>query len=314
MSTSNPAVTAAAPVSKPRTRRKLHYKAMVTGILFLIPSVILITFAVFIPTVWNLLLSFQNWDGYLERSWVGFANYKEVFHDSTTRESLYHSVELAVVSTLFALVLGVALAAFVYKLGRKEGALYRLFIYMPAMLPLAIIGLLFAFIYNPEMGLINQFLRLVGGDSLTQAWLENQHTVMAAIIVVGIWRIAGLTMMLCFAAMQGIPTSLFESCRLDGAGYGRQFFSIVLPLIRPIIQLSAVFTLVMQFKTYDLVFVMTGGGPGTISKTIPLQMIDTAFNYNEYGLSAAMGFTLTVVVAGFIWIANRVLGGESYEY
>ncbi|SFT06629.1 carbohydrate ABC transporter permease [Paenibacillus sp. BC26] len=297
-----------------RTGRRLHYKTVVTGILFLIPSAVLITFAVFIPTVWNLLLSFQEWDGFLERNWVGFANYKEVFSDELTRSSLYHSVELAVISTLFALLLGVALAAFIFKLGRKEGAVYRLFIFMPTMLPLAIIGLLFAFVYNPEMGLINQFLRLVGGDSLTQAWLENRHTVMASIIVVGIWRIAGLTMMLCFAAMQGIPSSLFESSRLDGAGYGRQFFSIVLPLIRPIVQLSAVFTLVMQFKTYDLVFIMTGGGPGTISKTIPLQMIDTAFNYNEYGLSAAMGFTLTIVVAVFIWITNRLLGGQSYEY
>ncbi len=293
---------------------KLHYKTALTGILFLLPAAFFVVLTIFVPTVWNFLLSFQEWDGFKKHIWVGLDNYLAVLKDPVTRDSLYNSVYLAVISSFVAVLIGIALAAFVYRLGRKESAVYRLILFMPSMLPLAIIGLLFSFIYNPEMGLINQFLRLVGAGSLANAWLEDLDTVLNAVVIVGIWRIAGLTMMLCFAAMQSIPVSLFESSRLDGAGYGRQFFHIVLPMIKPIIQLAAVFTLIIQYKTYDLVFVMTGGGPGTASKTIPLHMVDTAFTYNEYGISAAMGFLLTLAITISIFVANRLLKGEHYEY
>jgi ABC-type sugar transport system permease subunit len=289
-------------------------KMIGTGILFMLPALAFIAFAIFIPTIWNIILSFQEWDGYLHREWVGFQNYIEALQDENVLKSLYNSIYMAVAITIAALVIGIALAGFLYRLGRREGAVYRLILFMPVMLPVAIIGLLFTFMYNPEMGLINQFLRAIGLDSWTRAWLENPQTVLLCIIIVGIWRLTGLTMMLCFAAMQNIPTSLFESSKLDGASYARQFFSIVLPLIKPIIQLSAVFTLVLAFKSYDLVFVMTEGGPGILSRTIPLQMIDTAFTYSEFGYSAAMGFLLTVAVMLIILITNKLLQGPTYEY
>ncbi|NMO97676.1 carbohydrate ABC transporter permease [Paenibacillus lemnae] len=296
------------------TRSSLQRKTTFTGLLFLLPALTFILFSIFIPTVWNFLLSFQEWDGFQQYRWVGMANYVQAFEDRVTRNSLYNSIFIAVISTFFAVVIGIALAALIYRLGRKEGAVYRLILFMPSMLPIAIIGLLFTFMYNPEMGLVNAFLRAIGMDSFAKAWLENKDTVLWSIVIVGIWRIAGLTMMLCFAAIQNIPASLFESARLDGAGFMKQFFQLVLPLIKPIVQLSAVFTLVMQFKTYDLVFVMTQGGPGSASKTIPLHMIDTAFTYNEFGVSAAMGFILTVIVAIIILLTSRLLRGEYYEY
>lgn len=289
-------------------------KLAITGIIFMLPALAFISFSIFIPTIWNVVLSFQEWDGFLQRNWVGFANYKAAFLDENVMRSLANSIYLAVGITIASLLVGVVLAALIYRLGRREGAIYRLILFMPVMLPVAIIGLLFTFMYNPEMGLINQFLRMVGAGGLAQAWLENPRTVMLSIIAVGIWRMSGLTMMLVFAAMQGIPGSLFESSRLEGASYGRQFFSIILPLVKPVIQLSAVFTLVLAFKSYDLVFVMTEGGPGILSRTIPLHMIDTAFTYSEFGYSAAMGFLLTVAVMLIIGLSNRLLRGPAYEY
>ncbi len=289
-------------------------KMVGTGILFMLPALAFIAFAIFIPTIWNVVLSFQEWDGFLHREWVGFHNYKEALLEENVRKSLFNSIYLAVAMTFAALVIGTGLAGFIYRLGRREGAIYRLILFMPVMLPVAIIGLLFTFMYNPEMGLINQLLRTIGLGSWAQAWLENPDTVLLSIIIVGIWRLTGLTMMLVFAAMQNIPVSLFESSKLEGASYARQFFSIVLPLIKPIVQLSAIFTLVLAFKSYDLVFVMTEGGPGILSRTIPLQMIDTAFTYSEFGYSAAMGFLLTLAVMLIILITSRILRGTSYEY
>lgn len=295
-------------------KSKVYSKVTITGIIFLIPSLVLISFSIFIPVVWNFILSFQEWDGYLSKRWVGLNNYIKFFTSKGEVKILWNSLYLGILSTVFAVIIGVMLAVLIYNLGKKEGSVYRLILFMPVMLPLAIIGLLFSFIYNPEMGLINQFLQLIGLGGLKTAWLENPKTVMNCIVVVGSWRMIGLSMMLSFAAMQSIPDSLLESARIDGASYIRQVFSIILPLIKPIVKIAAVFTLVMSFKTYDLVFVMTGGGPGKISKTIPLEMIDTAFRYNEFGYSAAMGFIATIAVMVVIGAVSKIMGGEQYEY
>jgi raffinose/stachyose/melibiose transport system permease protein len=210
--------------------------------------------------------------------------------------------------------LGLILAILIHRLGRREGAVYRLILFIPVMLPIAVIGLLFTFMYNPEMGLINQFLLTIGADSLTKAWLENKETVLIAISAVAIWRMLGLSMMLIFAGLQQIPNSLLESSKLDGANEFKQIIHIVLPLIKPVILLSIVFTLIMNFKTYDLVFVMTGGGPGTTSKTVPIYMVDTAFTYNEFGYSSAIGFLFTLLVVVLILLVNKLFKGDSYEY
>lgn len=286
----------------------------VIGTIFIIPTLMFVAFSLFIPTIWNLILSFQQWDGFNVREWIYADNYIKAFKDDFFMKSLFNSAFIAVVTTIFAVVMGVMLAGLIYRLGKKEGAIYRLIIFMPSMIPLSIIGLLFTFIYNSEMGILNQFLKLIGLETLKTAWLENQSTVMWCISVVGIWKILGLTMMLCFAAMQMIPVTLLESSKLEGASYRKQFTAIMLPLIRPIIQLSAVFTLMVSFKSYDLVFILTKGGPAGFSYTVPLYMIDTGFGYNEFGYSSAMGVILTVAVMTCVFILNKLLGGEKYEY
>ena len=164
------------------------------------------------------------------------------------------------------------------------------------------------------MGLLNNLLRSIGLDNLTTAWLENKSTVMWCIALVNIWKMSGLTMMLSFAAMQMLPASIFESSKLEGAGYPRQFFSLILPLIRPTVLMTAVYTLTVNFKSYDIVSVMTGGGPGTISYVVPINMVKTAFNFGDFGYAAAQGVIITVIVILSVVLMNRVFKGEKYEY
>lgn len=285
-----------------------------TGILFLVPAVIFLLYANFIPFFWNLVLSFQKWNGFKAPSWVGIRNFKQAFTDDLVWKSLYNSVFLAIVSTAGAVLLGVLLAAFLYKLGQREGSIFRLILFMPSMMPIAIIALLFTFIYNPTMGVLNNFLLLLGHENLTTAWLEDQNTVLICIAVVNIFRMTGTTMLLCFAAMQIIPTSLMESSILEGAGYPQQYFRIILPLIKPTILLSAINTLTINFKTYDTVFILTRGGPGNLSKTIPIYMTESAFINSEFGFSAAMGVILTVVIMMLIVALRKILEGEQHEF
>ena len=164
------------------------------------------------------------------------------------------------------------------------------------------------------MGLINQFLRLIGLEKLTHAWLSDLSVNKYAIGAVGIWRMAGLSMMLVYASLQSLPVTYFEAALLDGAGYLKQVWWIILPLTKPIILLSTVYTMIINFKTYDLVFVMTRGGPGISTKTVPLYVMETGFGYNEFGLAAAIGFVLAIVIYMIMGVINLLLGGEKYEY
>ncbi len=291
-----------------------HHRVSMTGILFLIPAAVFLIYANYVPFVWNLLLSFQEWNGFLKQSWVGLENYARLFGDELFLTSVYNSTFLAVTATVGSVVIGVALAAFLYRVTKAEGAVYRLVLFLPSMMPIAVIALLFTFIYNPEMGMLNNLLKAVGLGDLATAWLEDSNTILWCVSFVNLWRMAGLTMMLCFTAMLMLPDSLFESSHLDGAGYGRQFTRIVLPLIKPIIQLSTVFTLATNFKTFDTVFVLTRGGPGNISMTVPIYMTDTAFTFAEFGYAATMGVGITLVIMSTIALTNRLLGGETYEY
>nr|WP_307757139.1 ABC transporter permease subunit [uncultured Christensenella sp.] len=294
--------------------RKSKTKRRLLCLLFLVPAFAFLVYALYVPFVWNGVMSFQQWDGFSAPQWVGADNYAKAFTNGTSRLSLQNSVFLGLVSTAGSVLLGPFLAALVFKVYRKEGAFYRLMAFMPVMLPAAVVGLLFTFFYNSDMGLLNNLLRSIGLDNLTTAWLENKSTVMWCIALVNIWKMSGLTMMLSFAAMQMLPASIFESSKLEGAGYPRQFFSLILPLIRPTVLMTAVYTLTVNFKSYDIVSVMTGGGPGTISYVVPINMVKTAFNFGDFGYAAAQGVIITVIVILIVVLMNRVFKGEKYEY
>jgi raffinose/stachyose/melibiose transport system permease protein len=282
--------------------------------LFLAPALLFITYAVYIPFGWNTLLSFQTWNGFAAPEWAGMDNYVKTFTDAIALKSLGNTIFLGLVSTAGAIVVGVVLAALVYQVYRREGAFYRLILFMPVMLPAAIVGLLFVFIFNPEMGLLNSLLRAIGLDSLTTAWLENKSTVMWCLAFVSMWKMAGLTMMLSFAAMQMLPASIFESSKLDGATNKQQFFSLILPMIRPTILLAAIYSMAVNFKSYDIVSIMTGGGPSTTSSVVPIYMIKTGFKFGEFGFSAAQGMVLALTIILIVLVVRRVFRGENYEY
>jgi len=298
---------------KKRSFRTTIRKSCV-GIVFLLPAVVLLTYTIYFPMVWNVILSFQQWDGYLKKKWVGLGNFNAALHDPEILHSLWNSVLLAFIATVLAVTLGMLFAVLLYRMQKIEGALYRLILFLPVMLPVAIVGLLFQFMYNPEAGPIDNFLRMIGLGRYALAWLEDSRTALFSIALVGAWKMMGLTMLLCFAGLQLIPQALFEASIIDGATFREQVFTIMLPLVKPIMQISAVYTLVVSFKGYDLVYVMSRGGPGTLTYIVPLQMINLAFNFNEFGLSSAVGFILSFVVLMMILITKKVLGGEPYEF
>lgn len=293
--------------------RGLKTRTTLIGVAFLAPAFIFIMYTNIIPTVWNYILSFQS-TNIREFRWVGLENYVSAFSDPVFLKSLSNSVLIAVVSTFFAVAIGVALAIMIFEMRQIEGAFYRLIIFMPTMIPLAITGVLFIFVYNPTSGMLNNFLRLVGLDELAQAWLARAPMNLYAISVVNVWRIVGLPMMLVYAALQSIPETLLEASKLDGASYFQYLRFILLPLLKPIIRIVTVFVLIINFKAFDLVLVLTNGGPGNTSRIVPIHIVETAFTYNKFGEAATQGVIMTFVILGILLVLNGILKGEDYEY
>ncbi|MBB6732095.1 carbohydrate ABC transporter permease [Cohnella zeiphila] len=286
----------------------------ILGILFVLPSMLFIAFSMLVPIVWNAAMSLTTWNGMTAVKWTGFANYAKVFEDAVTVRGFIYSLQIAVVSSALAIAAGLLLALAIYKTGPKEGAFYRFVFFSPAMMPFVIIGFLFVFILSPDVGLLNSVLGALGLQNLQHAWLSEPGTVVWTIAVIGGWRFSGLVMILCYTAMTTIPSSMFEAARLEGMGYARQVRMIILPLIMPTVRLVTLLMLILAFKTYDIVFIMTKGGPGDSSRTVPVRMLDVAFQYNEFGYASAIGVLLTILVSLVIVIVQRLARGESYEY
>lgn len=284
------------------------------GILYVLPAAVFVVLFSVIPFIWNTVLSFEKWDGFSTAKFAGIQNFVGVFKSTLLRRALLNSMLYAFASTLGAAVLGLVFATFIFRFGGRAGAAFRLILYSPAMLPMAVVGIMFVFIFNSEMGLLNNFLRALGLDGWTHIWLQEKATAMPCIIFAAIWKCAGAIMMMTFAAMQGVPASLYESARLDGATFGQQMVHITYPLIKPMILLAVINTLGTQFKSYDLIFTMTQGGPADLTATVPIVMKKTAFNFGNFGSAAAMGLVFTVFVALSILLVRALLRGESYEY
>lgn len=286
----------------------------ITGIIYLMPALVFVIVFNVVPFIWNTILSFQKWNGFSMAEFAGLSNFREVLANEVFLHSLLNSILYALCSTAGGVLLGLMLATFIYKLGDKEGSVFRLILYSPAMVPTAVVGLMFVFFFNPEMGLLNSFLKHVGLGSLQHVWLQEKATAMGCLIFVAIWKCAGSVMMMCFASMQTLPASLYESAKSDGASFWQQMFKITYPLIKPMILLSTINTLGTQYKSYDLIQTMTQGGPGNLTSTVPIIMTKTAFTFGKFGQAAAHGVIFTIVVAVSIVLVRYVLRSEEYEY
>ncbi len=292
----------------------LKAKYMIIGLLFLMPATILYLIFTVYPFFDSLILSMHKWSGIGERKFVGFTNFIKAFGDDIFLLSTKNSLYIGFVSAFISVVIGIVMAWLLLYVGRKEGGVYRTVLFSPSMIPPIITALLFSFVFNPEMGILNVFFGSIGFESLQAAWLTNKKTVLNCIIFVLTWKQFGLPMVLCFAGFQGIPNSLIEAARLDGASDFGIFRRVLIPLIRPVIELSSMFALMSGLKVYDTIVAMTKGGPGRISTVIPMWIVENAFGFNKFGYASGMSILYVVLILLCILLVKRMFRGEIYEY
>lgn len=255
----------------------------------LAPAVVLfVTFAV-VPLVGALGLSLTSWNGLGVPAWTGFDNWHDVFTDPVTWHTIRLSLIVVVgswlVQTPVSLLLGVYVAG-----GRRSRALLGVVYFLPLLLSSAAVGLTWKNLLDPNFGLTS----MVTGP-LAHAWLSDSSTVLGAVIVIIAWHFIPLHTLLYQAGVRQIPRSLYEAAEMDGAGRVQQFFSITLPQLKYTIVTSSTLILVGSLTYFDLVFVLTAGGPGYATRILPLHMYLTGFQATEMGKASAIAAVLAFI-------------------
>ncbi|WP_245590282.1 carbohydrate ABC transporter permease [Cohnella panacarvi] len=287
----------------------LSYKTQKYMILFgflTIPLALLGAFSLY-PAAALFYFSLTDWDGIgFDQSWVGFANYKEIFTRpdifAAFKNNLYYFIG-GLLQTAVALYFAVVLN------GRLKGKyVFRVLLFLPYVLHSVATVIMFKNVYHAEYGSLNIFLGAIGLESWQQLWLGNPHIVNFSLAFISMWKYFGLSMVIFIGALQSIPNDLYEASKIDGAGSWQTFRFITLPSLRKVIELMLVLTLTGALEAFDIPYVMMLGAGGT--STFVIQTVDMAFKFENFGLASAMAVVLLMIVLFFIAIQRKVLFRE----
>ena len=279
--------------------------------IFVLPALILFCGVLIAPIGASAYFSFFDWNGFTAKTFIGFDNYKELFTSDSIgfNRALRNALLLAGLSVFLQLPLALALALALGK-GIKGERIFLSVFFMPVLISTVVIGQLWVKIYNPDYGVLNVALRSVGLDNLTQIWLGDTSTALAAVFVPILWQYVGYHMLLLYAGVKSVPTELREAAMLDGASDGQVDRYIVLPYIKPIIKISVIFAVTGSLKSFDLIYVLTNGGPLHSTEVPSTLMISMLFLRNRYGMGSTIAVLLIILCFAFALLISVVFKEE----
>jgi raffinose/stachyose/melibiose transport system permease protein len=287
------ATTTGRAASRPVVRRRSRRKRIELG-LFLLPALALYLAFVLFPIVQALHYSFYSWNGLEElTNFVGFDNYRRAFGDEAFRGAMKHNAIIVVLSLAvqFPLALGVALLLNQPLRGR---AIFRLIFFAPFVLAEAITAVIWLLMLQPE-GLVDRTFEAAGLGGIVQLWLADLDVVLFTMFVVVTWKYIGFAIILFLAGLQGVPRELEEAAAIDGANAFQRLRYITLPLLGPTIRIWAFLAIIGSIQLFDLIWIVTGGGPADASNTMATYMIDHGFRRYEFGYGSAVAVILFAI-------------------
>jgi raffinose/stachyose/melibiose transport system permease protein len=226
---------------------------------------------------------------------VGLKNFALIFAQRNYWDSILHTIIFTVVTIISKTVIALMLALLLSKGLKRFFNFHRVVIYLPAILPMIVVGIVFRSILHPTTGMLNEFLRSVGLDFLTQSWLTKPSIALYSIIAVDTWKGVGYIMVIMLAGLQVIPSEYYEAAQLDGASPWDEFWQITLPLLLPTLTVTTVLNLLYGLKVFDIVWVLTNGGPGYATETV-YTVVFKEFSKGRYGVSTALSSLLFVIM------------------
>jgi len=298
---------------KPRNSRKIRIalRRSLSGYLFLLPALFVFALFVWYPIVLGILMSFQSVDLINPSTWVGWANYHEVFADPLFAIAWRNTLAFTGYALLFGYIVPLILALVINEMRHAKG-FFRLAFYIPVMLPPIVTVFLWLWIYNPDSGLLNALLNVVhlpGG-----LWLEMPSSALPALVVIATWSGAGTSMLIYLAALQGVSATLYEAAEIDGANIWRRLWHVTIPTIRPILLLMLVLQIISTMQVFIEPFTVTRGGPQNATMSVLLLIYNYAFQQADFGGASAIGVMLFLVLALFALIymrmTNRLMQGD----
>lgn len=274
--------------------------------LFIFPTLIFLIVINVFPLFYSLFLSFADYSAIAHRpiDWIGIRNYRELLHDPTIWESFYLTMKYVIISVAGQVLVGFGIALLLNRNLPAKGLLTTLLL-LPMMMSMAIVGLFWKLLYNPSWGIVNYLLGLEKFE-----WISNTEVALFAIAITDIWMWAPFVMLLSLAGLSAIPQYLYEAASIDRASWWFTFRRITLPLVSPLLLIAIIFRTLEAFKTFDLAYIMTGGGPGTATELIAIRLYNMAFPQWQTGRSCALAYILLIMVIGisniYIKYLNRL--------
>ena len=278
---------------------------------FVVPALIVVLAVIIFPWLFTIWMSFNEWKVGSPTTFVGLANYLRLPNDPRFIEAVEHTLVYTALSVLLPLIFGTFAAVIFHAKFPGRGLLRAIFI-MPMMATPVAIALVWTMMFHPQLGVLNYLLSLVGLPP--QLWVFHPATVIPSLVLVETWQWTPLVMLIVLGGIASIPTEPYESAQIDGAGIWQMFRYITLPLIMPFLFIAAMIRSIDAVKSFDVIFAITQGGPGSASETINLYLYSVAFVYYDlgYGSAIAVIFFILIVAlaAAMLYLRQRTLWTE----
>lgn len=283
--------------------------------LFFLPGLVLYSLFFLYPTVSALFYSFTDWDGLSAAfQFVGIDNYTRAFTgDSIFRKAIGNNLKFMLTVVVFQTLVALAFALIVIK-NTKTNVFLRALYFFPTILSSVSVAFIWAFIYDPSMGILNQILSLVGLDFLAQNWLGNANIAIYSLAITQVWFHAGQMLIIFVAGLQAIPEELYEVAKIEGANKWQTFKSVTWPLLAPSATIVVAYTTIQSFKAFDLVFAMTGGGPNNSTEIIATYIYQVAFGSYQFGYASSISVIFMVIIALITYLQFKALRSDRVSY
>jgi len=296
--------------ARPLVGRRV-WQQNLAGFLFLAPALIIYLVIVVFPLLQSFRISLTSWDGVNPvKEYVGLDNYmRAVSVDPVFRVALSHNLIWMTIGSVLPISIGLMMALIIFD-GLVASKFFRTIFFMPYVLSGMVIGIIFGLVYNPMYGILNQTLRFIGLGALAQPWLGQSSTALGSLMAVSVWGSFGFMMTILLAGLQNVDFDLYDAAKIDGANVFQRFVHVTIPQLNHVLTLLFSLALIGGFKVFNLVYVMTQGGPGYHTEVLARYIVKQSFqqSYVGYGCALSLLLTVMILIVSVIFIRIRERG------
>lgn len=287
-----------------------HVRKATTGWAFVLPPLIVYAIFFILPLIQSVYISFTDWNGVRPTiNFVGLANYARMLSDALMWRSLWHNVIWIIIGTISPIVISLGLGMLLWPRSRGQQVFLAAY-FMPQILSTVTVGIIWSKVYHPLIGLLNRLLTAIGLGHLALGWLGDMQWALPAVLVSAIWSYFGFCLVVIMAGLQTVDMDLIDAASIDGASAWQRFANVIIPQMRHVLTMIVGYTLIGGFNVFDIVWVMTGGGPANATEVIATLLYKRAFMEDQVAYGTALAMTLTVLslVASITFIYLRERG------